>query len=307
LFYSIEPTKFSDTDGRYLLITHKDNIAEAEQFIDFALKHLTTTCPDSMAKITHSQAPVTRANRISTSDCFQSYVSKLQGMVPSSISLSMPIENVWKCRTPTTVNLTDDHFPALVTSKKPRTDLAAAPDTTTATDTTKSLTMIDMDEIERTQNDMKEILHQEIATLCEETRQMQETLQHQFNNTMTNLEIWLEKNTQTMFHELGHSLHQAVETMNAQAALADTLLKRFKDEATQQHASLLQLISNQISALRPTKRNRDNSNWAEVEDAEDASMNGDPYDGINFGDHPLTGQQLWTHTDPQATQKTDKN
>jgi hypothetical protein len=50
LFYSIEPTKFSELEGRYLLVTHKDSIAEAEKFIDYALTQLTTNCPDNMAK-----------------------------------------------------------------------------------------------------------------------------------------------------------------------------------------------------------------------------------------------------------------
>jgi hypothetical protein len=154
-----------------------------------------------------SQAPVTHANRITTSDRFQSYVTKLQDMIPTTISTSMPTENIWKCRTPTAVNLTDDHFPALESPKKQRTDPVTNTDTATATDTTESLTTLDMDELERTQTEMKAIFRQEIETLCEETHRMQVELQDQFNTAMNNLEIRIEKSNQTMFHDLGQSLH----------------------------------------------------------------------------------------------------
>ena len=91
LFYSIEPTKFSETEGRYLLVTHKDNITEAEKFIDYALQHLTTNTPDNMAKIMRAHVPVTRSNRIQTSDRFQSYASKLHSMIPASISMKATV------------------------------------------------------------------------------------------------------------------------------------------------------------------------------------------------------------------------
>jgi hypothetical protein len=296
------------------LVTHKDSIAEAEKFIDYALKHLTTTCPDNMAKIMRSQAPVTRANRISTSDRFQTYVTKLQGMIPSTINTSTPMENVWKRRTPTVVNLTDDHFPALESPKKQRTDPATNHDNATATDTTESLTTLDLDEIEKTQTETKAILRQEIESLREETHRMQAVLQDQFNTAMNNLEIRIEKSNQRMFHDLGQSLHKAVEAMNSQAALANTLLQNFKDEATKQHALLLQSITDQLAALRPNKRDRtEPTTWEDI-DEDDMADHGDPYHGLKFGDqnyptnNKLTGTQLWDQAGPQATtDQTDAN
>jgi hypothetical protein len=307
LFYSIEPTKFSATEGRYLLVTHKDNIAEAEKFIDYALTHLTNTCPDNMTKIMRSQAPVTRANRIHTSERFQSYVTKLQGMIPSSIHTSTPTENVWKRRTPTAVNLTDDHFPTLESPKKPRTDPVYPNDNATATDTTESLTMIDLDEIEKHQTEITATLRQELETLRAETQQMQVTLQNQFNTAMNNLEIRIEKSNQTMFHDLNQALHKAVETMNSQAALADTLLQNFKDEATKQHATLLHSITNQIAALRPNKRDRNDQTTLDDIDENEMVDHGDPYHDLQFGDQnyttnsTLTGTQLWAQDSPRVT------
>jgi hypothetical protein len=62
LFYSIEPTKFSDTEGRYLLVTHKDNIPDAEKFIDMVFQHLQNNSPENLAKIMRDSKPITRAN-----------------------------------------------------------------------------------------------------------------------------------------------------------------------------------------------------------------------------------------------------
>jgi hypothetical protein len=120
LFYSIEPTKFSDTEGRYLLITHKDNIPDAEKFIDMVFQHLQNNSPENLAKITRDSKPITRANRIHTSPRFQSYANKLQGMIPTTINMIQPVKNAWKRRPQqTTMNLTDEEFPPIDQHKKP--------------------------------------------------------------------------------------------------------------------------------------------------------------------------------------------
>ena len=110
-----------------------------------------------------------------------------------------------KGRTPTVVNLTDEHFPTLKSPKKQWTDPVSTNDNATATDTTKSLTMIDLDEIEKHQTKTTAILCQEIKSLRAETHQMQVTLQNQFNTAMKNLEIRIEKRNQTMFHDLSQA------------------------------------------------------------------------------------------------------
>ena len=50
LFYSIEPTQHSETEGRYLLVTHKDTIKEAESFIDSVFNWMRNTTGE-MSKI----------------------------------------------------------------------------------------------------------------------------------------------------------------------------------------------------------------------------------------------------------------
>jgi hypothetical protein len=301
LFYSIEPTLYTETEGRYLLVTHKDNVAEAEQFIDFALKHLTNTCPDNMVKIMRAQTPVTRANRISTSDRFLSYVTKLQSLVPSTISMPTPTANAWKRRTPTAINITEDNFPALE-PKKQRTDSPTSPETATTTDSTNNdtdmLTTIDLDEIEKAHTDIKVALREEIETLRQETKLMQAALQEQFTGAMHQLEIRIEQSTQTMCQELGATLRNAVLTMNDQATRADTLLQQFKDEASHQHDTLVRSIRNQLSGLR-TKRERDTKTWDEQHHEDEDSMDEETADGshnpiASRASHPKHGMDAST-------------
>ena len=110
LFYSIEPMQHSETEGRYLLVMHKDAIKEAELFIESVFSWMSNT-PSEMAKIMLSNEPVRHANRIATSHHFQDYATKLQAMIPPMITTHVPMHNAWKHRTPTVMNLTDADFP----------------------------------------------------------------------------------------------------------------------------------------------------------------------------------------------------
>jgi hypothetical protein len=268
-------------------VTHKDNVAEAEQFIDFALKHLTNTCPDNMVKIMRAQTPITHANRISTLDRCLSYVTKLQSLVPSTISMLTPTANAWKCHTLTAINITEDNFPAFE-PKKQRMDSPTSPETATTTDSTNNdtdmLTMIDLDEIKKAHTNIKVALHEEIETLRQEMKLMQAALQEQFTGAMHQLEIHTEKSTQTTCQELGATLCNAVQTMNTQATHVDTLLQQLKDEASHQHDTLVRSIGNQLSSLH-TKPERDTKTWDELHHEDEDSMDEETADGSH---NPIT-------------------
>jgi hypothetical protein len=240
LFYSIEPTTASDSEGRYLLVTHKSTLDAAIQYIDNVFQHMTTLAPDNMARIMRSTTPVTRANRVATSDRFQSYAKKLATMIPSAITMSTPPVNAWKRRPPTILDLDTDAFPALDASKKPRTSAATTNDnSTSSTDSTESLTMVDLDEITRAQQTMKTDLQQEIEEMRKATAAMQQQLKMEFETAMQQLELRVETNTNRMIQTLGESLHQAVaqqvESINA--------------NIQENNAYLLQALTDQINNL----------------------------------------------------------
>ena len=233
LFYSIEPTSATKSEGRYLLVTDKDSIAEAEKFIDAALKALADS-PETMEKIMLTNAPITHANRITTSNRFQAYASKLQQLIPTSIDLPVPKENAWKRQTPTSLNLTDDDYPILTQPKKHRKDAATAAETATLADTTDSpsnFSTIDLNEIELCQNTMKADISNELAALRKETEEMRKALKDEFMHAMATLEIQITKSTQAMIQELSQSLAKAVTGMQEQASQTASFLHEFKTQA----------------------------------------------------------------------------
>jgi hypothetical protein len=244
MFTSIETTQYSETEGRYLLITHKDTIKEAEAFIDEVFHWMRNT-PGEMEKITMvPTAPVRRANRIATSNRFQDYATKLQNLIPSTITTpTHHMHNAWKRRTPTAMNLTDADFPEMDSIKKQRTDERSHCNNTAtdATDTTESITLVDLDLIEQRQLEIQTALRQEIADMRTANEAMQRTLQEQFNTALMALEVRMESTTQKMIESLGASLTRAVATMTTQAESGRKFLMAFKAQADrmQMHADRL--------------------------------------------------------------------
>jgi hypothetical protein len=137
-------------------------IQEAEVFIDSALQSLNGH-PENHAKVMLADSPITRANRIESSTRFQTYAAKLKGMIPTTINTVTPTGNAWKRRTPTLLNLSDAAFPLLDSPKKQRTGKNTTHDSaTTTTESTTSLTDIDIDAIESKQKDITDTLAQQI-------------------------------------------------------------------------------------------------------------------------------------------------
>jgi predicted amino acid-binding ACT domain protein len=226
LFYSIEPTQTCATMGRYLLVTNKDFVKEAENFIDLALASLNNHTTNR-AKVQLDNAPIARTNRIATSNRFQEYAAKLRDMIPTSIDLPIPTNIAWKRRTPTAMNLTDENFPPLATPKKAKTGTNPDQETAIMNDLTDSLADVDLDKIEQRQNELTETFKVEIAVLCQENETMQKTLQTQFQTTMQALEIRIEQCTHCFVTSMSQTLNKAVDHMNAQMARSDDRLNDF--------------------------------------------------------------------------------
>ena len=241
LFYSIEPTTASVSEGRYLLVTHKHTLTAAIQYIDTVFQNMTSLAPDNMARIMRSDTPVTRANRVATSARFQTYAKHLANMIPNTITTLTPPVNAWKRRPPTVLDLDADAFPALDPSKKPRMDTATHHDTSSSssTDTTESLTMVDLDEITRAQQTMQKDLKKEIEEMRAATLTMQQQLKAEFETAMQQLELRIETNTHTMIQTLGDSLHQAVAQQVAS----------INANIQENNAALLQALTDQINNL----------------------------------------------------------
>jgi hypothetical protein len=262
LFYSIEPTQGSITEGCYLLITNKNVIKEAETFIDMALTSLNSNYNN-----------IARTNRINTSETFQEYANKLKNMIPKMINLPKhPGHNAWKRRPPTKVNLMDEDFPPLTTPKKTKTLDSMEQDNTTATGQTNLLTdvdverikqrqkelaatltaeikklrqenetdlLTDVDDVERIkqrQNELASTLNAKIKKLRQEIETMQKTPQAQFKSALQALELRIEHWTQQIVSSMGQTINQAIDHRNAQSAHSDderinNVLQSFQNQA----------------------------------------------------------------------------
>jgi hypothetical protein len=142
LFYSIEPTQASTTEGRYLLVTNKNAIKGAETFIDMALASPKSNS-NNCAQAQLFKAHIPHTNHINASEKFQEYANKLKNMIPKTNLPKHPGHNAWKYRPPTKVNLTDKDFPPL-TPKKTKILYSTEQDNTTATGQTNLLTDVDV-------------------------------------------------------------------------------------------------------------------------------------------------------------------
>jgi DNA repair exonuclease SbcCD ATPase subunit len=205
-----------------------------------------------MAKVMRDHNPIARANRIITSPHFQSYANTLQGMIPTSINMNNPVHNVWKRRNQTTMNLTDDDFPALEHTKKSRVDDPGTQENSSTTETTETLTTVDLDDIERSQNELKAELRHEIDELRKTTETMKEQLQQSILQQIGQLEQRIERNTQQMINSPGENLQQAMAHMNAQAERSERMMQDFMNASKLHTDSVLTTIQQQIDRLTNT-------------------------------------------------------
>ena len=112
-------------------------------------------------------------------------------------------------------------------------------------DATKTLTTIDLNEIENNQKAMRAKLEQQIADLCKATKEtMQKQMSDTFRLQMGQLELCIEKNTKSMLAKLSNSFQTAVICMTEQAKHSEQLFHAFKNDVTYE-------ITHQIESVLP--------------------------------------------------------
>jgi len=204
--------------------------------------------PDAMTRITRNKSPVTRANQTTTSDRFQSYATALQMMIPTSINTSTMIQNAWKRRPPTTMDLNVDNFPQLEATKKQRMDETTVTDMDMTSEAVETLTMVDLDEIQNAQKEMQAALQQQIDALCKENEDMRKQMSDDFSIKMGQLELRIEQNTKKMLKALGDDWKCAVKEMTTQADRTDQMIKEFKEDVSREMSQQINLVIQAIQS-----------------------------------------------------------
>jgi hypothetical protein len=155
IFSSIKITSASQTKGRYLLLTNKNNLHAAEHMIDGLIKYIDTE-PDITNDITIPGERIRRTNRILTSNKFEGYTAFLLSKVPTTITTNPTLDAWAKRHEPMTTNYTNDNYPPLPT-KKARVDSDNTVDTIDSSEQADTI-IVDL-EVELT----KERAHTEAA------------------------------------------------------------------------------------------------------------------------------------------------
>ena len=216
LFISIEPTTHTEKDGRYLVITTKDCLAEAQAWLDSSVEQIASGTPDNMVRITcDASSTVSRTNRVATSTRFQSYTATLQAMIPTTITTTTPPPNAWKRPPPVQLNLTDDTFPALESTKKPKTSETVATEPTSMDDT-PSFTTVDLDDIDANREVLRSEMRKELETMRQEMAKTRQEMREEFMLQVGQMELRLEKNMKPMisdFNERVRTLMLHIQTV----------------------------------------------------------------------------------------------
>jgi hypothetical protein len=216
LFVSIEPTSRTEQDGRYLVITTKDCLAEAQAWFDASVEQIASDTPDNMVRITRdASSTVSRTNRIATSTRFQTYAATLQAMIPTTITMTTPPPNAWKRSPPVHLNLTDDTFPTLEPTKKPKTSDTVATEPTNMDDT-PSFTTVDLDDIDAKREALRSEMQQELEKMRQEMAKTRQEMREEFMLQVGQMELRLEKNMKPMitdFNERVRTLTLHIQTV----------------------------------------------------------------------------------------------
>jgi hypothetical protein len=224
IFSSIETTSFSDSDGRFLLLTEKKHIGAAEYMIDELIQYIKNN-PDVNNETTIPGDEIRRTNRVNVSNHFNGYNDFLGSKVPQMVA-SNPSPNAWHKRRETTpLAYNTDHFPALP-NKNVRSENRVNESPTEAN--TDDSVLVDLDvEMAKERAYNKKCLDE----LKDEFNQEIQRLKMEFKETMEKSE----KQMQTM-------LQEHTKEITRQSGEATTLLTTQNSNLSEQMSSIMKLI-----------------------------------------------------------------
>ena len=250
LFKSIEPTKETTTEGKYLLITMADLLNDAQTFIDKALEHMAATTPDNISRITKMDgSSVTRTNRINTSNRFQSYAQALQNMIPDTIITTTP-PNAWKRRNNAVLNYNDNDFPIIEDNKRHRVNETTTTDQSTHADTAgDTLTVVDLEELQSAYESKCDALQQQIEDQQKAMDNMRDQLTRQFEQQMKQLELKMDSQSTQLFKDFDQRFQMVMHKIEELVVDRNEMNIMIEDRMNQ----ILQAItSNQSGDITPT-------------------------------------------------------
>jgi hypothetical protein len=259
IFSSIEITSASQKEGRYLLLTNKNNLHAAEHMIDDLIKYI-NTATDITDDISIDGEGIRRANRIRTSNEFDGYTAFLRSKVPSTITTN-PAPNAWaKRREPMTTDYTNNNYPPLPL-KKARVESDNTVETTDSSEQSDTV-IIDLEaELEKEHAQMEKCISELHKSLAEEIDKMKKEFNKQIQNSIEQSEKRMTSAIQEHISDIMTSSDNAITRIEQKAnEVADKLLGIMQNRNT--------LVSETTTTTPRRKTQRHNNDDVEMQEDE---------------------------------------
>jgi hypothetical protein len=226
IFSSIEKTNYTNSEGRFLLITDKHKMKSAEFFIDDLIKYIHSV-DQLKTQFSYNDEPIQRANRIKTSPQFSGYTQFLleKSKIPTEITTNPP-PNFWKNRQQLArVDYTSTEYDTNEPNKKART-APETNDTATTGEMTESFGVpVDIDEViaeervhvESKLNDLKNELK---TSFDEALRRMRNEMTTQLMATVSESEKRMTANLDSHMKHMIDQSNQAVSRIEEKSNFA---------------------------------------------------------------------------------------
>ena len=136
-------------------------------------------------------------------------------MIPTTITTTTPPPNAWKRPPPVHLNLTDDTFPALESTKKPKTSETVATEPTSMDDAPSFMT-VDLDDIDAKREALRSEMQKELEKMRQEMAKTRQEMREEFMLQVGQMELRLEKNMKPMisdFNERVRTLTLHIQTV----------------------------------------------------------------------------------------------
>jgi len=160
LLTSIEPTKNTSNEGKWLLVTTKAKIKQAMEKIDEIFDWINTHRPGA---INIEGEEIRRVHRPRNND-YTKYAASIEAKFSTATPAPIPTENAWKRRNkrPPIISYDDSEFPNLSPSRKPSPTKKsrAILETDDLTQTTIAETTAVQEELNKMQSNFEEMLKQ---------------------------------------------------------------------------------------------------------------------------------------------------
>jgi hypothetical protein len=194
LFTSIEPTSRSQSEGRYLLLTNKHHIGQAEFAIDSLIEHIRAN-PDIKKETNIEGMEIKRANKYDGSSYHTSHLSFLEKI--RNTAAKQDGNNAWnKRRAPTPpTHFSHDEYPALPNPKSARTEQSGQSFSTTECESTEmdDTIIIDFeaemdkerDRVKTLMDEMKREMYEEMQVLKTQIDSSEKRMMEQMRENMS--------------------------------------------------------------------------------------------------------------------------